>query len=98
MMIQLLALAPVANVLSYIITLAVRLISLLVIVQVILTYIMSPFHPVRQFIDRIVDPMLAPIRRFLPVIGMFDFSPLVLLILIQVVGYILIQILSYLSF
>ena len=98
MMMQLSALTPFFSILTWIITLAVRLLSLLVIVQVILTYFMSPYHPVRQFIDRIVEPLLAPIRRFLPVIGMIDFSPLVLLILIQVIGQILIYILGYISF
>ncbi len=83
----------VINILSGFILLVVRLLSLVIIVQVILTYFMSPYHPIRQFIDRLVEPMLAPIRRFIPVIGMVDFSPLVLLILVQVIGQILIYIL-----
>ena len=57
--------------------------------QVILSYFMSPFHPVRQFIDRIVEPMLRPIRRLLPQTGMIDFSPLVLIILLQVINGVL---------
>ncbi len=97
MLLQQSILAPVFNILYWVITLAVRIVSLLVIVQVILTYFMSPFHPVRRFIDRIVEPMLVPIRRFIPVIGMVDFSPLVLLILIQVVGQILIYILRLIA-
>jgi YggT family protein len=59
-------------------------ITLLVIVQVVLSYFMSPYHPVRQTIDRVVEPMLAPIRRVVPPVGMLDFSPFVLLILIQI--------------
>jgi uncharacterized protein YggT (Ycf19 family) len=38
--------------------------------------------------------MLAPIRRILPPVGMLDFSPFVLLILVQVVGSLLIRLLS----
>ena len=63
-----------------------ELITLLVIMQVVLSYFMSPFHPVRQFIDRIVEPMLRPIRRLLPQTAMIDFSPLVLIILLQVLS------------
>jgi YggT family protein len=37
--------------------------------------------------------MLNPIRRILPSTGMIDFSPLVLLILVQVVEYILTRVL-----
>ena len=59
------------------------IVSLIVIVDVVLSYIMSPFHPLRMKLDQIVQPMLAPIRRFLPRTGSLDFSPLVLLILLQ---------------
>ena len=62
-----------------------RLLVLLVIVKVILSYFMDPFHPVRQFVDSLVDPLLDPIRRVLPTVGYIDFSPLVLIILIEVV-------------
>lgn len=68
--------------------------SLLVIAKVILSYFMSPYHPVRSTIDNLVEPFLAPIRRVLPTIGMFDFSPLVLIILVQLIVYLLISILA----
>lgn len=71
----------------------VRVFSLVVIVHVFLTYFMSPYHPVRSAIDRIVEPLLAPIRRFVPVVGMIDFSPFILLVLIQVIGQVLIVLL-----
>ena len=68
-------------------------IVVLVIVQVALSYFMSPFHPVRRTIDRIVEPMLAPIRKVVPLMGMFDFSPLILIILVQVLATVLINLL-----
>lgn len=68
-------------------------ISLLVIAYVILSYFMDPFHPVRLAVNRIVEPLLNPIRRILPQTGMIDFSPLVLLILVQVIEYILTRVL-----
>jgi len=75
------------------ISLASQLITLLVIAQALLSFFMSPYHPIRRTIDRLVDPMLAPIRRILPLVGMFDFSPLVLIIIVQVAARLLIQIL-----
>jgi YggT family protein len=66
---------------------------LLVIVHVILSYFMSPYHPVRQQIDSLVEPFLTPIRRIVPTIGMMDFSPLVLIILVQLLGQVIISIL-----
>jgi YggT family protein len=70
-----------------------QVITLLIIVHVVLTYVMSPYHPVRQFIDSLVEPLLAPIRRLMPRTGMFDFSPLVLMILVQLVSSVLVNLL-----
>jgi YggT family protein len=70
-----------------------QVLVLLIIVKVVLSYFMSPYHPVRQTIDRVVEPMLAPIRRVLPPLGMIDFSPLVLLLLIQVLRSVLVNLL-----
>jgi YggT family protein len=66
-----------------------RLIILLLFVHVVLTYFMSPFHPIRQRIDRIIEPMLNPIRRVIPTVGMIDFSPLILILLVQVINLII---------
>jgi YggT family protein len=67
--------------------------SLIVIIDIFLSYFMDPFNPIRRTLDLIVQPMLNPIRRVVPLVGMLDLSPIVLLILIQFVSYILIQIL-----
>ncbi len=58
--------------------------SLLLIAYVVLSYFMDPYHPVRSTVDRIVNPILNPIRRVLPRTGMVDLSPLVAIILVQV--------------
>ena len=68
-----------------------QFIVLLVIVKVILSYFMDPYHPVRRTLDNLVEPMLAPIRRVVPLIGMFDFSPLILIILVQILSSVLIS-------
>jgi YggT family protein len=74
------------------IRLLLDLLALVVIVDVLLGYVLDPFHPVKASLDRIVAPMLGPIRRMIPTVNMIDFSPLVLIILIQVVDFILVQI------
>lgn len=70
-----------------------QVITLLVFVHVVLSFVMSPYHPVRQTIDRLIEPLLSPIRRLLPQTGMFDFSPLVLIILVQLISSILLSLL-----
>jgi len=84
----------VTNSLIIIISLVSQLLVLLVFVSVILSYFMDPYHPIRRGVDNIVQPMLAPIRRVVPLVGMLDFSPLVLILLIQLVKNLLISLLS----
>jgi YggT family protein len=55
----------------------------IVIAHVVLSYFMDPYHPVRVAIDRLVLPLLNPIRRVVPLIGIFDISPIILIILVQ---------------
>ena len=71
--------------------------SLLLIAYVVLSYFMDPFHPVRATVNRIVEPVLNPIRRILPQTGMVDFSPLVAIVVIQVIEFILRQLLHSLA-
>jgi YggT family protein len=79
------------SVLIQLINILSQFIILVVIVKIILSYFMDPYHPVRQTLDGLIEPMLAPIRRVVPLIGMFDFSPLILIILVRVLSSVLIS-------
>jgi len=68
-----------------------RLLNLLVFAHVILSYFMPPFHPLREAINRIVEPMLAPIRQMISPVGGLDFSPLVLIVILQLLSSLLIN-------
>lgn len=70
-----------------------RGLTLIIFVDIIISYFLSPYHPIRKALDSIVQPMLAPIRRIMPPTGMFDFSPFVLMIVIWLIERILINLL-----
>jgi len=54
---------------------------LVVLGRVLMSWIDPTFsRPLGQFLFSLTEPFLAPIRNVLPRAGMFDFSPLVLLI------------------
>jgi YggT family protein len=54
-----------------------------VAVQVVLSWV-NPYAPMAPVFDTLARPFLRPIRRYLPPVANFDLSPLVLLVLIQV--------------
>ena len=66
-----------------------NLLNLVVLSDIIVSFFLSPYHPVRETLDKIVNPFLSPIRKILPQTGMFDFSPVVLVILLQVLEYLI---------
>jgi len=65
-----------------------------VIASAVLSFFLPPFHPVREALDRIVDPFLNPIRRIVPLAGTLDFSPLILILLVQLIAGLLIKLLQ----
>ena len=77
--------------------LIVSLLSIMLVIDILMHYFLSMDQPVRRFLDAVFEPMLAPIRRILPPVGMFDFSPVVLLLLFQLIGGLLIQLLAGLA-
>lgn len=62
-----------------------QVLVLLILAEIILSYVLDPYHPLRRFVNQLVEPLLAPIRRVVPQVGMFDFSPMVLIILVQLI-------------
>ncbi|MGD0807525.1 MAG: YggT family protein [Anaerolineales bacterium] len=71
------------------INLLALLLTLLIIVYILSTWVFPPYNDFRRAISSIVEPMLTPIRRLIPPVGMFDFSALIFLILVQVLANIL---------
>ena len=60
----------------------------LIIIYAILSWVQTQ-SVAADFLERLVMPLLIPIRRVVPLIGGLDLSPLVLLVLLQVLGIVL---------
>ena len=60
----------------------------LVLVYALLSWVPAR-SPMSDVIERLVSPALTPIRRALPLLGGIDLSPLVLLLVLQVMGIVL---------
>lgn len=81
------------DILIRIINFSASLLILLIFIHIALSFFLDPYHPVRQALERIVGPMLNPIRRAVPLIGMFDISPIILVLLISVLQSALVNLL-----
>ena len=71
----------------------ISVIILLVFVYSLLSNFLYPYHPLMQFLGRIIDPMLAPIRNRISQTGGWDLSPLILILLLYVFRAVLITLL-----
>lgn len=73
-----------------IIDIVVNTVSIILILYALMSFApLDPYHPVRRTLTQIAEPIVQPFRNLIPPIGMFDFSVLVALIVIQIGGELL---------
>jgi YggT family protein len=73
----------------------VQLYSLIILARVLMSWInIDPYSPVARAIFDLTEPVLAPIRNLLPPAGGLDFSPIIVIILLQVLQQIIQTMLS----
>jgi len=83
------------RVFAELVNLVVQIYAFLFVARALLSFTgIDPYHPVAQFLYRLTEPVLAPIRRVLPQTGMIDFSPMVAMLLIIVLGQILVALIT----
>ena len=84
----------IAYYLVLLINFTAQAITLLMLAYAILSWVAKPWNQIRVFVDRIAEPMLAPIRRVVPLVGMVDISPLILILLVQLIARMLVFIIN----
>ena len=77
------------SILYKVIDVAYWLFLALLIARIILSWVNIGSYEIREFIFRITDPVLNPIRRIMPNTGGIDFSPIVVLLLAQLLKSVL---------
>ena len=80
-----------------IINAVVTVLTFVIIIYTLLRFFMVPYHPVIRMLGQVIEPMLGPIRKQVPPMCGFDFSPLILIILLQVLGSIITALLRSIS-
>ncbi len=62
--------------------------TIIILLRVVVSwYSPRPTNKLVIILYRVTEPILAPLHRIIPRVGMFDFTPLVAVILIQLIRY-----------
>ncbi len=72
-----------ARILGYLLSSALQIYGLLLFMRIIFSWgMVSVVNPIMRFLVNVTDPLLVPLRRVIPPLGMFDLSPLVAFMII----------------
>jgi YggT family protein len=75
-----------------IIWMLINIYSLVILARVLMSWLnVNPYSPVAQVIFNLTEPVLAPVRNLLPPAGGLDFSPIIVLVVLQILGQILVN-------
>ena len=72
-----------------IIRLVCQILTIAIFIRAILSWVSPRPNSLTLLLDRITEPILAPLRRIMPRTGMFDFTPMVAIIILQLIIYLL---------
>ena len=66
---------------AQIIGVILTILTWIIIIRALISWVNpDPYNPIVQFLYRVTEPILMPIRRILPAMGGFDLSPIVALV------------------
>ena len=71
------------------IALFVRVFYVLLLIRVVLSWVVSPSNRLYGWVVGATEPLLAPIRQFVPQSAGIDLSPLVAVVLLQIIQMVL---------
>ncbi len=76
-------LANLLSALAQLLGIALHIYMWIIIIRAVISWVNpDPYNPIVQFLYRTTEPVLRPVRRYLPVTWGIDFSPLVVILAI----------------
>ncbi len=68
-----------------------QILTFAIIIRALLSWFpVDPRNPLVQMLVQITEPILEPMRRIIPRLGMIDLSPMVAIILLQVLSQVIV--------
>lgn len=69
------------------ISIVIQLLGLAVLARALMSwFVRDPYNPIVSALNAITEPILEPLRRVIPRMGMMDLSPFVAIIVLQLVA------------
>ncbi|REJ79241.1 MAG: YggT family protein [Acidobacteria bacterium] len=75
--------AQITKVVGYLLYGFIGIYTLAIFIRIILSWLTSATNKVLRWLSRITDPVLEPFRRLIPPLGMFDISPIIVLLILH---------------
>ena len=89
-----LVLAHLVSGIAAVLDMLVSLFLFLIIIRAIISWVNpDPYNPIVRFLVQSTDPLINPVRRYVPTFGGIDFSPIVVLVALTFVQVFLVALL-----
>lgn len=70
----------------------IQVLTWAIIIRALITWFpIAPDSPIVRVLDDVTEPIMAPLRRVVPRLGMIDITPIVALVLLQLLGQVLVS-------
>lgn len=70
-----------------IISIVIQLLGIAILIRALMSwFVRDPYNPIAQALDRVTEPILQPLRRVIPRMGMMDITPLVAIIVLSLIA------------
>jgi YggT family protein len=74
------------------INILVEVLTLAIFLRAIISWFrLSPNNPLQVILVQVTEPILAPLRRVVPSLGLFDITPWIAMILVQFLGQLIVS-------
>ena len=78
--------------LSQFVSILVQVLTIAIFLRAIISWFrLSPDNPLILILNQVTEPILAPLRRVVPSMGMIDITPWIAMILLQFLGQLIVS-------
>lgn len=82
------------QIVQYFVQIVCDVLSLLIVAQVLMSWMVGRGNKYYDFVNGLTAPIMKPIKRVVPPMGMMDFSPIVALLLLDIIRAVLLSLLG----